>query len=163
MKYNQNVKDILLPQYVLWIALIISIIIQNITYIYFVGSIYHFSLNQYEILFLVFCLASFLFSFLFSSRFKDIIKSVDVNKTPLLKNLSPQEKDHLKYYSKYLFYLLACWIIIDLCVIFSFVLSQMSNNYFLLNLVSIGGLYMNIVVLKPNYHLFLLKKEQSEK
>jgi hypothetical protein len=161
MNITQNIKDVLFPLKVMWIALTLSIVVQNFVYIYSMlnkevslglGLVHPYGY------FYIFAIACFTFVVMFKSKFFLLIKGVDPKRAPFTKNLTTSEQEILKFYPKYFLYHLIIWIINDFCVIIGFIFSFITQNYTYLFVSSIFAISFNIFKTKPDYLRFCKEK-----
>lgn len=154
LKNNQNVKDIILPLKVAWIALAISIVTQNIVFIYQFNEKLSFEFQTpftYIFIFLAACLISIA---LLKSKFTVLIKSTDTKKAPMTKKLPESEQNYLRFYPKYFLIHIILWLINDFCTIVALAVSIFSKNYSYLLITSVFTLSFNLILLRPDYNRF---------
>lgn len=162
LKNNQNIKDIILPLKVAWIALAISIVTQNIVYLFQFKGELSFKLETPYLYIFVFLAASLISIYLFKTKFILFIKETNTEKAPMTKKLPEDEQRYLRYYPKYFFVHVFLWLINDFCTIAALGVSIFSDNYLYLLVTSVFTLTFNLFLLKPNYIKFYELKSKYE-
>ena len=100
----------------------------------------------------------FVFTIIFSRKINVLVKKSNMDKAPFAKHMKPEDKKTLRYYSGYFVVHLIMWVLNEAGAVFGFLLSFLSGNikYYL---ITAGiALFINNILLKPNYLKFIKGK-----
>jgi len=100
----------------------------------------------------------FIFTIIFSRKLNTIIKKTDMDKAPYAKHMDPKDKKTLSYYSGYFVVHLVMWALNEAGAILGFLLTFLSGNIKYYLITAVIALFINTVLLKPNYLKFIKGK-----
>jgi hypothetical protein len=100
----------------------------------------------------------FIFTLIFSRKINTLIKKTNMEKAPFAKHMLPEDKRTLSYFPAYFIVHVVMWALNEAGAILGFLLSFLSGNiqYYL---ITAGiALFINNLLLKPNYLKFIKGK-----
>ena len=100
----------------------------------------------------------FIFTIIFSRKLNTIIKISKIDKAPYAKHMNPEDKKTLSFYSGYFVVHLIMWALNEAGAIFGFLLSFLSGNIKYYLITASIALFINNILLKPNYFKFIKGK-----
>ena len=160
MQYSQDVKKIVMPITLVWLALSASLIVYG-GVLFYMGKTSMTDLkdvgNLKNIL-MPLSYLPFIVTFIFYKKKDAIIRSGNMDRSPYAQGLNDQDKQTLRYYGSYFVVHIIMWAINESGAILGFVLSFTTGNLSYYLYPAIIALFLNLVVMKPNYYHFIQGK-----
>jgi hypothetical protein len=160
MQITDNVKKMMTPLYVIWIALTLSMFVYLGLLIYLGKTqwVDGRDLGSLKAVLYPMTFIPFLFTFIFHKKLSAIVRQTNMDKAPFAKNLDEQDKKMLSFFSSYMIIHIILWAANEAGVLLGFVLTVVSGNlsYYIIPMVIAS--FFNLVLMRPNYLQFIKGK-----
>lgn len=161
MQYSQDVRKIVMPIAIIWLALSASLLVYG-GVLFYMGKTSMIDINgagNLKTILIPMSYLPFLVTFIFYKKKDAIIRSGNMDRSPYAQGLNDQDKNTLKYYGSYFVVHVIMWAINESGAILGFVLTFVTGNFSYYLYPAIIALFLNLVVMKPNYYHFIQGKK----
>ena len=160
METSKEVKKMTMPMTLIWIALTASMIMYGIILVVIkkTAMIDVKDITSMKEILYPLSFVPFVFTIIFSRKINTIVKKTNMEKAPFAKHMEPEDKKTLVYYSSYFVIHVIMWALNEAGAIFGFLLSFLSGNIKYYLITASIAIFINTVLLKPNYLKFIKGK-----
>lgn len=161
MKISNDVKKMMMPIYLIWIALIISMLVYLVLLIYLgkTALVDTRDISNMKNIIFPMSFIPFVFTFIFSRKMGSLVRKSNMDKAPYARGLNKDDASILSYYGSYFIIHIIMWALNEAGAIFGFVLTMMSGNIQYYAITATIAIIINLVFLRPDYIEFIKGKK----
>lgn len=161
MHYSSDVQKTVMPIKLIWLALSASLIV----YVFVIYTTHGFStvdnreVGNLKSILMPLSYVPFIFTFLFYKKKDALIRNNNnMTNVPYARGFNEEDQKVLSYYGSYFVIHIIFWAINEAGAILGFVLAFTSGNILYYAYPAAIALFLNLVVMKPNYFVFIQGK-----
>lgn len=160
MQNSTDVKRIVMPLTIVWLALAGSLLMYVGVLIYLGKSSFTDvkDVGNLKSILMPMSYLPFIVTFIFYKKKDALIRKGNMDRTPYAHGLNEEDKKTLSYYGSYFVIHIIFWAINESGAILGFVLAITTGNISYYLYPAVIALFLNLVIMKPNYFQFIQGK-----
>lgn len=163
MQFSDDVKRMVFPLTLVWLALTASMLIYAVLLIY-MSNQSSINMQQSEIfssmksILIPLSYAPFILTVIFYKKLNSIVRKKDMDKVPYAKALNDEDKKLLSYFGSYFIVHIILWCFNEAGAILGFVLAVTSGVFSYYAYPAVIAIFLNLVLMRPKYFEFIKGK-----
>lgn len=160
MQHSTDVRKMVMPITIVWLALAFSLIVYGVVLAYtgITTMTDTKDVGNLKSILMPISYVPFLLTFIFYKKKDSIIRKGDMNRAPYAHGMNEEDKKTLSYYGSYFVVHIIFWALNEAGAIMGFVLAFTAGNISYYLYPAAIALFLNLVVMKPNYFQFIQGK-----